>query len=544
MPDARRRCSRILWTTGEARGAWLARATWAVLAAALAAGPAPAEEPAAAPERAPGGGSAATTEAPGDAASAPGPSDTPWALPAPGFCEPTGGLRGWPLGEDAPPLPVAPGDVLDLEAAPRIAGYLPPQVWEHRDKFFFEGMRLEIGPCFRDYAPPAFFQEATEKLAGRATLIEKDGLADHTAGLPFPPGRIDPEDPKAGLRWAWNVAMRYQGAGFHGPFRLMDMVGRDHRGEPFEGEIFKIQLAFRADQAEDGYTARDGDTYHWVAGGLFLEPTNAREYAWRQYRRHEHLRNPGKSDDLHAYLPQWRRVRRITAVGVEGLYMPSFSVGVVPASQIAVASGAAGDASAAGGGGAIGTGDVTGAISPRRNGFEGLAIRPLLYEWKVRGLQDVLTPINAKQVTWPAVEDRNFGPWGLSFASDRWELRRALVLEARAHGTESASDPARILHYLDLQTLRPLYFISWDARGNLLDVGMHVGRWSEDRPDYPGWPDDPERPVRVLDPVGAAFANVREQGGWRRESWTLVSTPPPDRELQQLLSVGQLTRRR
>jgi len=515
-------------------------AAWGVLAAALGSGPVLAGEPADTSGDRPGGVAAAAESREASA----GASDAPWALPAPGACEPAGGLRGWPPGEDAPPLPVSPGDVLDIEGAPRIAGYLPPQVWEQRDKFFFEGMRLEIGPCFRDYAPPAFFQEATDELGGQATLAEKGGLADHTAGLPFPPEGIDPEDPKAGLRWAWNVAMRYQGAGFHGPFRLMDMVGRDHRGEPFEGEIFKIQLAFRADQAEAGYTGRDGDRYHWVAGGLFLEPTNAREYAWRQYRSREHLRKPGRSDDLHAYLPQWRRVRRITSVGVEGLYVPSFSVGVVPASQIAVGSGGVGDVGAAGGGGAVGTGEVTGAISPRRNGFEGLELRPLLYQWEVRGVQDVLTPINARQAAWPAVQDRNFGPWGLSYASDRWELRRALVLEARAHGTESDSDPARMVHYVDLQTLRPLYFISWDAKGSLLDVGLHVGRWSEDRADYPGWPDDPERPVRVLDPVGAAFANVREQGGWRRESWTLVSTPPPDRELQQLLSVGQLTRRR
>jgi hypothetical protein len=48
----------------------------------------------------------------------------------------------------------------------------------------------------------------------------------------------------------------------------------------------------------------------------------------------------------------------------------------------------------------------------------------------------------------------------------------------------------------------------------------------------------------VIDPVGAAFANLAEHGSWRRESWTNVSTPPPDGEVKQLLSVNQLTKRR
>jgi hypothetical protein len=73
---------------------------------------------------------------------------------------------------------------------------------------------------------------------------------------------------------------------------------------------------------------------------------------------------------------------------------------------------------------------------------------------------------------------------------------------------------------------------------------MYAGRWSEDREDYPRWPDDPERAVRVIDSVGAAFANLSEEGSWRRESWNNVSTPPSDREVKQLLSVNQLTKRR
>jgi hypothetical protein len=469
---------------------------------------------------------------------APGAS-APWSLPAPGSCQPEGGLRGWPPGEDAAPVPFQPGDVFELEGLDALQDYFPPQLFRERERFFYEGMRLAIGACFADYSPPAFYREATRRFRGRARLLANGGLADYVAGLPFPPDTIAPDDPKAGLAWAWNVASRYQGAGFRGRFRISDMVGRAGRAEPFEGEIFKIQLSHRADQAQSDYQAKGARSKLWVAGGEFQMPFDARGYAWRQYRDLEAERERQRSDDLHAYLPDWRRVRRLNASGVEGLFMPSFSVGVVKPTTIA-------GAGAAGGGvGAVGSvGAGVDSITTKRSGFEGLEIRPLLYAWKVLGVHDVLAPINAERPSYPVATERAFGPWGLSFASDRWDLRRALVLEGRAVESRGAQEVSRMILYMDLQTLAPLYYLSWDSRDEPIDVGVYVGRWSEGRPDYPPWPDDPERPVRTIDPVGAAFANLADIGGWRRESWEIVSTPPDAGEVRRLISVSNLTKGR
>jgi hypothetical protein len=471
-------------------------------------------------------------------------AEPPWQVPAEGACAPTGGLRGWPLGEDAAPVPFKPGDTFEVGASETLRHYLPAELWNHRDKFFFEGMRLEIGPCFRDYAPPDFYRQAPGG-GEPPRLTEDGGLEGYRAGAPFPPDGLAPDDPQAGLKWAWNIEQRWQGAGFRGRFRISDMVGRTHRAEPFEGEIFKLLLSGRADRAASDYRAPGARSYQWVAGGLFFMPFAAREYAWRQYRDLDSLTSGQRTDDLHAYLPQWRKVRRMSAVGIEGLHLPSFSVGVVPSQVLAVGgAGIEGSAAASGLGGVGDTGSAVSSITPRRNGFEGLELRPLLWSWRVLGTQDVLAPINAAAPSYPEVADRNFGPWGLSFASDRWDLRRAVVLEARIQKATGESEAARVLHYIDLQTMQPLYYISWDKSGELMDVGMYVGRWSEDRPDYPRWPDDPARAVRVIDPVGAAFANVREQGGWRRENWDTISTPPPDDDVRQLISVGEIGKRR
>jgi hypothetical protein len=90
----------------------------------------------------------------------------------------------------------------------------------------------------------------------------------------------------------------------------------------------------------------------------------------------------------------------------------------------------------------------------------------------------------------------------------------------------------------------PLYYVSYDRRGEQIDVGYFVGRWSEDRPDYPRWPDDPERPVRVIDSAGAAFANLKLRGSWRRESWNMVSIPESDGEVRRSLSLRNLQKGR
>jgi hypothetical protein len=468
-----------------------------------------------------------------------------WSAPEAGACAPKGGLLARPgASEDAIPLPFEPGDVFGIDRVDVLEAYIPSFIWENRERFFFEGMRLEIGPCFRDYSAPGFFGDATEAFASKTKLLDNGGLEDYVAGLPFDPRAITSDDPDAGLKWLWNVEHRYQAAGFHGKFRMTDLLGRVGRAEPFEGEMFKIIVAHRSDLPDADYTMQGARNKHWIAGGLFFKPFDAREYAWRQFRDVEHQAKPERSDDLHAYLPQWRRVRRINANQVEGLYMPSFSVGVQPNQQLAVASGA-GDSSASGAMAAAGgAGGVSGTITAKRSGYEGLEIRPLLYRVELIGLHDVLTPINAMTPCYPDNPDRDFGPWGLSFASDRWDLRRALVLEASSKHSAGGDRDAKLILYVDLQTLQPLYMATYDGDGEMTNVGYYVGRWSEDQQDYPRWPDDSQREIRVLDSVGAAFANLSEAGSWRRESWGNVSTPPPDKTVKRMLSVNELTKRR
>ena len=48
------------------------------------------------------------------------------------------------------------------------------------------------------------------------------------------------------------------------------------------------------------------------------------------------------------------------------------------------------------------------------------------YEWTCLGEMDIIAPMNSKVQAYPYDHDHNFGPFGLSFADDPWELRKAV----------------------------------------------------------------------------------------------------------------------
>lgn len=469
--------------------------------------------------------------------------------PPEGRCPDVGGGTGPDeRGDGGRPL-LQEGDVLRLENLLALAQLFPDEVWSFREAFFYEGMRMEIGHCHRRYPVADFYRDGTARFAGKPQLDEDGNLEGYRAGLPFPPEQITKDDPQAALKWAWNFQHRYRGAGPVGRFRILDL-GPGNAPRPFgfnafgssqtyEGEFFWITTSHRADLVAEGYATPEAKTSLFVAGGRFFEPFNARHLAWRQIRPEKADRKWQEPDDTFVYVPEMRKVRRAATAWVDGLYMPRYTV----------------TGESGGGPVPIGTGDTGGitrldSIQPTaalniqatenlRKGFVGLAIRPNAYRWKLLGEREVLAPLNATGEGWPTEPDRNYGPSGLSVASDRWDLRYAVVIEGVAR--RRTDEVAAVQLWIDWQTQQPLYFISKRDNGLLLDIGILVHRFSSDRAGYNDWPGGGR--ANVFDPVAATFYYVPSQGsGWRRESYDVRSLPTDPKDLRKYTTTDTLIR--
>ncbi|MDJ0787046.1 MAG: DUF1329 domain-containing protein [Myxococcota bacterium] len=411
--------------------------------------------------------------------------------------------------EDAPAVPTfQEGDVLGLDQIEKLRPYLPQQFWSNRDFFFYEGMRMEIGPSFRDYAPADVYLEATKRYAEQVRLGPDNGLEDYRAGQPFPMEDIEClEDPEAGVKIAWNFVRRWEGAGGRARFYYSYWDRGEELPLYYQGHSAGVSLAFRP---EPQYDEHDGDLFRgekrYVASGPEVEaPFDARGIALLSYRYKSSYGSPktAKNDDTWVYVPSLRRVRRISSAqrtdsisGTDFTFDDLFSFnGVVPQ-----------------------------------------------YEWSCHEERDIIAPINSTIRGYPYQKGRNFGPYGLSFADDRWELRKAVRIRF---------DPLNPNHpyqykdiWIDKQTLEPLYSFAYDRKGELWKIIWHAHRWSdEDFEEYEGWENVPE--PRDLAVVSDIIVNVQTGTGNRIEFFDRRGTPLKSKgKIRRFIDVGRLTRGR
>ena len=424
--------------------------------------------------------------------------------------------------QEAPPEDVVPeppfreGEVIELEGIEQLRRYLPPEFWKHREYFFYEGMQLEIGPFYRDYSEAAVYSEATEQHHASASIGKDGSLQGYVAGRPFP-GPIDcKKDPQAGVKIIWNFVRRWQGDGGSTSFFYSYWDRGERLPLYYEGTAKGIQLAFRP---EPYYMKNGGDIFkkekRISATGVEVDaPFDARGIMLMSYR-YKSSQGPldeAKNDDTWVYLPDLRRVRRIsTAQRTDAVAGTDFS----------------------------------------RDDLFSFAGIPPQYDWFCLGEQDVIAPLNTKALAYPYEKEHSFGPYGLSFADDRWELRHAWILRF-----DPKNDNHPYSHkdlWIDSQTYEPLYSFAYDRRKDLWKIIWHNHRWSEDwhRGDarakggdwYKGWDAVPEpRDLRVVCDV---ILNVQTGTGNRIEIYDIHGTPFKSKgKIRRYIDVGRLNKGR
>jgi hypothetical protein len=455
------------------------------------------------------------------------------APPAQGDCP---SVVGAPILEDgqglvdAPPVLLKEGMLVEADQLLMLRRLLPPVIWQHREVFFFEGMRMEIGGCHTRYPVFSPYKAATDRFRGQPKVDDEGNLEDYTAGLPFPPDDIDPKDKQAAVRWAWNLEQRYRGAGFRGEFRITEIPSGIGGILTFEGDLFFLQTGHRTDYAENAFHIGEQEDLIWAAGGVFHRPFDARHLAWRQFRTNESQEDYDEPDDIFVYVPTMRKQRRAATSWVDGLYAPTYTGGNE------------------GAGGGLSYGNSGSTVSPtaglsiassedRGLGLTGISLRPNAYVWRYLGEQTVLAPLNATRPSYPTDPKRNYGFSGLSFASDRWDVRYAVIIEGALR--VSGSDIRTVEVWIDYQTRQPLFWFTRTGRRRLLEIGILVPRFTGDLAHYPEWPGG--YPANVFEPVGATFYDALSGGGgWRRENWDLDSTPFTPGERRTMTSSDSL----
>jgi hypothetical protein len=153
--------------------------------------------------------------------------------------------------------------------------------------------------------------------------------------------------------------------------------------------------------------------------------------------------------------------------------------------------------------------------------------------------------MNSNVKGFPYDKDHNFGPYGLSYADDRWELRDTLVVRMTPKNADHPYHHKDL--YLDKQTLSAHYSFAYDQKEELWKILWHNKRWSEDTslvgPWYGGW-EGVEAPKDLII-VSDTIANVQTGTGNRIEFWDRNGAPLKNKgKIRRYIDVGRLTKGR
>jgi len=421
-----------------------------------------------------------------------------------------------------PGVPFQEGEVLSYEQLDKLKDYLPPQFWENREYFFYEGMEIEIGPFFRKYGAAEAYEKASIENKGKASLGKDGSIVGDVAGLPFWPDDIDCKgDPDAGLKIIWNFVKTWNGDGHQSTWSYTYWDRGEQLPLYYEGTSKGIGLKHRV---EDQYLANDRNIFknekRLSAFGIEVEaPFDARGILIMSYR-YESANGPldeAKNDDTWVYLPDLRRVRRIsTAQRTDSVQGTDFTMDDL-------------------------------------RSFSGI---PPQYGWECLGEAQIIAPFNTKTLAYPYRDDYNFGPYGFSFANDRWELREAWIVRFDPKNDDHPYHHKDI--YIDKETYEPLYSFAYDRKKELWKAIWHNHRYSDDwngaTPEttdpkakdgnwYPGWEGVPDpKEVRVVSDI---IVNVQTGTGNRIEFWDGHGTPLPSKgKIRRYIDIGRLNKGR
>jgi hypothetical protein len=300
---------------------------------------------------------------------------------------------------------ISSGLRLDQTNAQVARGVLPPELLDHlaAGEFSITVRATTDTPLRQEYI------DASLQHYGKAELGETE-LRNYVAGSPFP--LIEPNDPQAGIKAAWNYRFRDRGD------NVQHWPTNEHRtatGSVERSESFHVITMYGSHRSEPA-----ANRPAWEHAGVYykrymrlLSPADSEGQQILSLR----YEKDGRIDDQWMYDPGTRRIRK-------AVYNPYM---------------------------APGNGQL---LLEDTSGFNGY-LSP--YEWTYVGQQTVLAPGPIQR------PEPRLGGKGNWYPVDPWELRKAIVLEAKSDASHPFYSRRRL--YLDAQTYANLYTFTYDHAG-------------------------------------------------------------------------------
>ena len=420
-----------------------------------------------------------------------------------------------------PSTPFKEGDTISFDQVEKLKDFLPPEFWTNREFFFYEGMQLEIGPTLRKYGAADAYIAASEKFKGQAKIGEDGALENFHSGQPFEAAALDCKgDANAGVKIIWNFLRAWNGDGARSTWSYTYWDRGEQLPLYYEGTAKVIGMTNRVEPEYLNENAGDifpNEKRNSVFGIEVDAPFDARGIMLLTYR-YKAADGPlkqAKNDDTWVYVPDLRRVRRISsAQRTDSVQGTDFTMDDL-------------------------------------RSFAGI---PPQYEWKCLGEATVIAPMNTKSLAYPYTDGYNFGPYGFSFASDRWEVRNAWIVRFDPRNEDHPYHHKDI--YIDKETFEPLYSFAYDRKKELWKIIWHNHRYSSDWDGkknkdpkaadgvwYPGWEGVPDpKDNRIISDI---IVNVQTGTGNRIEFWNSEGSPFSSKgKIRRYIDIGRLNKGR
>jgi hypothetical protein len=317
-----------------------------------------------------------------------------------------------------------PGTIIDRTNVDQYVEYLGPAI-----KWIVErGAKLPVSE-YRKVNYPPHFAEATEKYSGQVTLApDSTHLENHVAGLPFP--KVAADDKQAGAKHMFN---------FNASIAVDDLDLRnfdcDTGALGKNGEPVKVERHFLIDHIRRLYfqertmvppmpkmESRDGVRYKEALYPL-IEPFDLKGTGFTFNRYADYTRQ----DDTWLYLPQLRRVRRLSSAQRS---------------------------------------DALFGQDTDQDSYAGYAGNPGWFDWTYLGEKTVLGSFHSDGIPVKWQE-----PSGDFMHASAWEPRKVWIVEGKAKFAQYAYSKRVI--YLDQDSYRIPYTDIYDQAGELWKIWIN-----------------------------------------------------------------------